>query len=655
MGYEISKTGFGSIPKPDFRIASGNYVFSEAIIDGPWEVKVGSEIGSSRVNGQFLCYTGEWSPGDTIQLTGSITFPGKVHPLTRAVDDLKLTFADGSHVIVPEGYDKGYIPVLGIGASKTLYIVATAYVFDFPGCADTTATQVIFDIDFVDGNGEAQKGTYVQFIGDLDAEDRYNECYGTGEKYGVDGDYVLGYQEQAEPVGEILSPIYMTEDTLVITNAEKDRFGGSAPTTDLANSAIEFVADEKTKLKLALSYGASRLFAPFIYQEEDTKEVTRTIHYRDDKGNTLAPDVTNTVTFTRPKYINSETGAVTYGEWTPEYETLPEVDSPEIPRHEADKPKVPAETITPDSEDLDIVVTYVRTEPEPTPCDRDPVIISPPDDSECDPCSVMQKEIDALKEQMLTKQNKLTVCDEMTLDEEGNLCVAGGSIADLFVPVDTLPDPEEADPHKIYMTPKQGGGVEEWHVVEEGGELVWDKFGEAEIDLSNYYTKSQVDALIENFLTDNDITKEYLMEKLGYTEIPVSITADGVTKRYIFLGKEDDSCVPELIAEGTALSGERPTNVNSYYILGDVNILGEFTEETYKITMTGVKVNGVSKGNVTTEGLWYDFYISDTIPEVIDQFRVVNNHLDVFRTESGGENYTISIDKITFETICEEG
>lgn len=61
-----------------------------------------------------------------------------------------------------------------------------------------------------------------------------------------------------------------------------------------------------------------------------------------------------------------------------------------------------------------------------------------------------------------------------------------------------LPPVASADENKIYIVPKDGGTApnvyEEWY-VENGA---WEKVGEDTIDLSNYYNKTETDALLDD-------------------------------------------------------------------------------------------------------------------------------------------------------------
>ena len=84
-------------------------------------------------------------------------------------------------------------------------------------------------------------------------------------------------------------------------------------------------------------------------------EATRTIHYVDANGATMAPDAVQTVSYT--KMTNLLTGEVTY---TPENPSFEPVASPVIPRYTPDKPSVgsAAVPVTADPPDLEVTVVY---------------------------------------------------------------------------------------------------------------------------------------------------------------------------------------------------------------------------------------------------------------------------------------------------------
>lgn len=72
--------------------------------------------------------------------------------------------------------------------------------------------------------------------------------------------------------------------------------------------------------------------------------------------------------------------------------------------------------------------------------------------------------------------------------------IAGAIDTDVFVIVDELP--EEGNPNKIYLVSDGEGGFIEYHYVDGN----WDPIGMVTIDLSNYWTISQVQQAIANAL-----------------------------------------------------------------------------------------------------------------------------------------------------------
>ncbi|MCQ2209266.1 MAG: hypothetical protein MJZ34_03135 [Paludibacteraceae bacterium] len=75
--------------------------------------------------------------------------------------------------------------------------------------------------------------------------------------------------------------------------------------------------------------------------------------------------------------------------------------------------------------------------------------------------------------------------------------------------------PATGEEYTIYLVPATEGGQEEeqnvhaeyiWIVEEEGGEGKWEKIGDTRIDLSDYYTKEEVDDLLAGDLYPNSVT-----------------------------------------------------------------------------------------------------------------------------------------------------
>ena len=258
-----------------------------------------------------------------------------------------------------------------------------------------------------------------------------------------------------------------------------------------------------------------------------------------------------------------------------------------------------------------------------------------------------QEEISELRDEMLgrltDKQDKLTAGEGITIEKVGSdTVISSSSSIRIFRPVDVLPDASEADENSIYLTPKEDGGVDEWNVIEEGGQKVWNKFGEADIDLTGY-------------VKDEDVTKEYLLERLDYEEIPVSMTTSEETKDYIFLGKEVESgCTERVLATGGAMSG----STNEYDPLVEIGTL-TWEDMSYegeiKCTLTNCVVNGVNRGEVITDGYIQELDLIVYIPGISHNIGTYNRAEDeIYLINESAVTGSISFDSITIKNVCPE-
>ncbi|HFU3985648.1 TPA: CshA/CshB family fibrillar adhesin-related protein, partial [Streptococcus suis] len=100
-----------------------------------------------------------------------------------------------------------------------------------------------------------------------------------------------------------------------------------------------------------------------VPESELTETVTRTIHYVKADGSIASPSVTKTLEYTRTVDIDSQTGKISYGEWTSTDDDFPEVISPTIPNLGPDVPVVAArENVPGDAADETITVIYSGVE-----------------------------------------------------------------------------------------------------------------------------------------------------------------------------------------------------------------------------------------------------------------------------------------------------
>lgn len=77
--------------------------------------------------------------------------------------------------------------------------------------------------------------------------------------------------------------------------------------------------------------------------------------------------------------------------------------------------------------------------------------------------------------------------------------IGGGASGDLFIVVEELP--QEGEPNKIYLVPKDdgSGGFDEYNYIDGS----WNLLGDVDIDLSDYYTKNETNT---NFLKKDNTT-----------------------------------------------------------------------------------------------------------------------------------------------------
>lgn len=108
-----------------------------------------------------------------------------------------------------------------------------------------------------------------------------------------------------------------------------------------------------------------------VHLEHATKSVTdkrvvhETIHYRYANGTPVTSDYQATpIEFQRTGVEDLVTKGVQWDPWTPVNGNFAEVQSPSIPGYHADTPTVAEQQVTPDSNNLDITVTYA-IDPQP--------------------------------------------------------------------------------------------------------------------------------------------------------------------------------------------------------------------------------------------------------------------------------------------------
>ena len=80
------------------------------------------------------------------------------------------------------------------------------------------------------------------------------------------------------------------------------------------------------------------------------------------------------------------------------------------------------------------------------------------------------------------------------IDVDGEIKTQSQISADIFVPVDKLPETGEKD--KIYLVPAGDGTFDEYYWVVDQNK--WDMLGNVKLDLSDYPTFTQMNTAIDN-------------------------------------------------------------------------------------------------------------------------------------------------------------
>lgn len=141
------------------------------------------------------------------------------------------------------------------------------------------------------------------------------------------------------------APEFASQDSPEVTNYTAD-------TQQVA--AMEVTADSSDQ-NVIVTYKAN------ITEGIDERVVTRLVHYiYEDDQSEASPTVTQTVTYTRPKFTNEVTKEVTYGEWGIATQDISALVSPLIDGYMADRAVVDYLPTTPDSFDTEETVRYTN-------------------------------------------------------------------------------------------------------------------------------------------------------------------------------------------------------------------------------------------------------------------------------------------------------
>lgn len=178
----------------------------------------------------------------------------------------------------------------------------------------------------------------------------------------------------------------------------------------------------------------------------------------------------------------------------------------------------------------------------------------------------------ALDESFKTNESTSRNIADVLAEELSNIAQSIGAINQKYKIVQTLPD-TDISTTAIYLVPKstaQTDNTYDEYINLTGTSLGWEKIGDTEIDLSDYYTESEVDAL--------------LAEKADVSDIPVLPTTDEQTSTT----GEFETVTGGLLGE-CIVSIEPVQDLNGY----DHPWVGGAGKNKFKTTLTSQTINGV--------------------------------------------------------------
>lgn len=158
-----------------------------------------------------------------------------------------------------------------------------------------------------------------------------------------------------------------------------------------------------------------------------------------------------------------------------------------------------------------------------------------------------------------------------------------------FLVVDVLPS-SDIKSNIIYLVKKKGSGTDvhdEYIYIENN----WEKIGDTSIDLTNYYTKDQVDSQIQNVREDIPSIPDVNIVLSGSGNVITELAVDSVNKHKLVASKSISVYTKEEVDERLSESG-----------YGDVTAAAKFSTADRVITSNGqgkvIKDSGVLIGNL---------------------------------------------------------
>lgn len=150
-----------------------------------------------------------------------------------------------------------------------------------------------------------------------------------------------------------------------------------------------------------------------------------------------------------------------------------------------------------------------------------------------------------------------------------------------FVVAEALPTASNLTVNKIYLVPSTDPKTEnvkdEWITIQVLGGYAWEKIGSATVDLSQYYTKSEVDALLANIDLSNYYTKAQVDALIAnidfsnyYTKSQIDTMFANIDLSDYYTKTQVDTALAlkqDLLVSGTSIK-----TINNISLLGEGNI-----------------------------------------------------------------------------------
>lgn len=149
--------------------------------------------------------------------------------------------------------------------------------------------------------------------------------------------------------------------------------------------------------------------------------------------------------------------------------------------------------------------------------------------------------------------------------------------------VDSLP--ASGNEHTLYLVPNDNDGYDEYLYINNS----WEQIGDTNIDFSEYYTKTEIDNMIDDTLKQYDTMPEATAANEGQIVQYIGDTNQYYNNSYFYISTEDPDNPGEYIWEQTNVQDE--TDLSNYYTKTEVDQLSV----TFKPYPNGFNTTGTTQ------------------------------------------------------------